>query len=232
MKKSIIILALLSIISLAKAQSLKGTTWSYQELIERSSEKLFIKIYFTFVSDIDVLWYYGTPEGTFFPVGFGRLDSSNNTILFSCKNHLHKNISLYRNNTDYKFQYIYKNGRLKIKYIGNSIDLFPYNIFKNLEFDEFKKEVKSLIPNSKLAKTSWSYKYNDKSGYIYFASKYVAYFNGEKVPYVCVGDIVSIKSGDNITDESFIGMYNTNKISLYRTGTEGLTDICIIINKR
>ncbi len=235
MKKFFIIYILfISSISFLQAQSLNGTTWSYKENIqELSSNKIIdVKIYFTFVSDIDVLWYYATPEGTFFPVGFGRCNTTLNTITFSHKNHLHKNISLYSEARDYNFKYEYSNGSLLIQYIGDSINLTPYSIFESSLNVSFKKEQKSLLPNSNLVRTSWLYSYKEQIGTINFATKYVAYIDGEKVPYVCVGDIVAIKSGDNIYDESLVGMLNSKQMTLCRTGIEGLTDICTIMNKQ
>lgn len=236
MKKFLIIFILFisSISFLLQAQSLKGTTWSYKESMqELSPDKIIdIKIYFTFVSDIDVLWYYATPEGTFFPVGFGRCNTTLNTITFSHKNHLHKNISLYSEDRDYNFKYEYSDGSLLIQYIGDSINLTPYSIFESSLNVSFTKEQKSLLPNSNLVRTSWLYSFEQEIGTINFATKYVAYIDGQKVPYVCVGDIVAIKSGDNIDDESIVGMYNSQQMTLCRTGIEGLTDICIIMNKQ
>ena len=87
---------------------------------------------------------------------------------------------------------------------------------------KLSKEKYSLIPNSKLVGTSWRYTFGDiEKGTIYFKSVNEVLIDGKMRPYVCLGNTVSIKSGDNLEDENLVGTYNSESIELCRDGIAG-----------
>jgi hypothetical protein len=230
MKK--IFLSLIAAIFIApaiNAQTLDGTTWSYTERVYGDEKVSEVTTYFAFTSPTKVIWYFGTPDNFVFPVGFGSYDAKNSVITFSHTNPLHKKISLYYGDNTIVFDFRIVNGQamMNCKDKKNAAKFFndgqPFKL---------NKEKYSLKPNSKLVGTSWRYTYRDsEKSTIYFKSVNEVLLDGEMHPYVCVGNSVSIKSGDNLRSENLTGIYNDGGFELCRNGIAGKTNFCVNVKK-
>lgn len=207
----------------------KGTTWSYTD---RSSG---VKTYFVFTTETDVIWLLGTALGNVFPVGFGKYNPSVGTMRFSASDKLHKGIAIYYGEEAVVFN-INQNKKTAVYKIGDEWLNRFYNGGKEFSLS---KEKHSLLPNRKLVGSRWKYKYEDEEGKIYFKTWNEAVLSGDEDPnrsvaYVCIGDMVSIKSDDNLSDENLIGsIYNGNVATLCREGLDKEKSgfVCVTIFK-
>ncbi|MDR1056196.1 MAG: hypothetical protein LBL90_10365 [Prevotellaceae bacterium] len=223
-----IAVATMFIASAANAQTLDGTTWSYAERVYGDSKISEVTTYFAFTSPTSVIWYFGAPDNFVFPVGFGSYDAKNSVITFSHTNPLHKKISLYYGDNTIVFGFRIVNGQAPMTCKNEKI----MRRFTGEQPFKLNREKYSLKPNSKLAGTNWRYNIdNNNKGTLYFKSANEALIDGEIHPYVCLGNSVSIKSGDNL-GENMLGIYNSESIKLCRGGIENkMRDICVIIER-
>ncbi|MDR0830256.1 MAG: hypothetical protein LBN95_09145 [Prevotellaceae bacterium] len=226
--------AILFLARTTNAQTLDGTTWSYTERIYGREDVSQVTSYFAFTSPTKVIWYLGTPKNFVFPVGFGTYDANNGTITFSHTNPLHKNIYFYSENGENTiiFNFRIESGQATMRFRCKDTELNDF--FNDGQPFKANKEKYSLKPNSKLVGTWWSYTYRDnEKGTMYFKSVNEVIIDGRLSPYVCIGNSISIKSGDNIEDENLTGIYNSEGFELCRDGILDLSDYhsCITIEK-
>lgn len=194
----------------------KGETWSYTQHTPAGS----LSTFFVFTSKTDVVWLFGTPFGNYFPVGFGKYNPSTNNVTFSASHKLHKPIALYYNVKDIVFNIDRKRKTAVHKAGDKLLDRF-YN--DGNSFTIVKENFK-LTPNSKLVGSTWKLK--DDEFEIFFKTwNEVVLRGGEdgeiSRAYVCIGNMIAIKSGDNIDDENLIGtIQNDNEVTLCREGVD------------
>ena len=98
-----------------------------------------------------------------------------------------------------------------------------------------KRESDIYIPNSDLVGTIWRKEGSQEE--IFFKTKYEAVWRGEgwqsSKLYVCVGNLLSIKSGDNLGDENMIGKVKKDVATLCEEGLDNeRTGKCITIVKK
>lgn len=213
-----------------------GTTWSYTEHITAGEVTLAVKTYFVFTSPTDVVWLFGTPKGNMFPVGFGKFNPSNGIITFSAYDKLHKKIALYYNSNTIVFYFDPSSGnaRLKSKDDDHYLDQF-YNEGRSFNMS---KENYTVAPRKDLVGTFWECEDDGEKYVVYFKSWNEAVLIGigeseEACAYIYIDDMVSIKSGDNITDENLIGRYRGgNEMPLCREGIDPYGDVfCVTLRK-
>lgn len=189
-----------------------GETWSYTEHTSGGN----VSTFFVFTSKTDVVWLFGTPFGNYFPVGFGKYNSATNNITFSASHKLHKPITLYYSGEDIVFN-INRSKKTAIYKAGEKwLDRF-YNDGNKFTIT---KESRKLAPNRKLVGSTWKSSDEDE---VYFKTwnEAVLKMGGEEVTvaYVCIGNMIAIKGGDNIDDENSIGtIQNGNEVTLCREG--------------
>lgn len=201
---------------MAEAQSLSNTVWSYTQRMYGYEKLSEVTSLFVFTSQTDVIWLFETPRNYMFPVGIGTYDAQKRTIVFSHANPVHKRISLYGVET-IKFEFsVGQNNEANLK-LSNGDD-FLKRFYNNGERCNLSKERYALQPNSNLIGTSWGYRIEGESGFIYFKSKYEVLIEGEPHLYVSFGNNVFIKSGDNLSDENLAGEISENEIVVRRDG--------------
>lgn len=192
-----------------------GETWSYTEHSSFGD----VTTYFVFTSKTEVTWLFGTPFGNFFPVGFGKYNASTGDVTFSSSNKLHNKISLYYGVQAIVFHIDRIKRTARCKY--EDINRF-YN--SGNEFS-IAREKRKLMPSKKLVGSKW--KTEDGEYEIYFKTvneallRYTPAPEGDSRPmaYVCIGNMIAIKSGDNIDDENLIGnIVNGNEATICREG--------------
>lgn len=194
----------------------KGTTWSYTD---RSSG---VKTYFVFTTETDVIWFLGTALGNVFPVGFGKYNPSAGTIRFSASDKLHKGISIYYVEAAIVFN-VDQDKKTAVYKVGDEWLNRFYNGGKEFSLS---KETHSLLPNRKLVGSRWQFEDEGDKYEIYFKTWNEAVLIGGEdherlMPYVCIGNVVSIKSGDNLEDENLIGNVSSgNVVELCREGLD------------
>jgi hypothetical protein len=230
-KTVMIAVAAMLIAGAANAQTLDGTTWSYSERVYGNSTISEITAHFAFTSPTSVIWYFGAPDNFVFPVGFGTYDAKNGIITFLHTNPLHKKISLYYGDNTIEFGFRIVNGQATMTCKDETV----MRHFTGEQPFKLNREKYSLKPNSKLTGTSWrgfSDDNKDDKVIIYFKSANEVLINGELHPYVCLGNSVSIKSGDNLRSENLLGIYNSESMNLCRGGIEDkMRDMCVIIER-
>ena len=207
--KKLVLFALMSISITAFSQSLTGATYSYTERVFTEEGSVDVTSYFTFTSETDVVWLFETPRENVFPVGYGKYSKEYNTIFFSHLEKVHEKISIYYAETDIKFTFDPTSlvARLLINHDHSHDYLNRFynqgNVFR------LTKEKVSLVPNKNLVGTSWGIydANNDVAGTLYFKTWNEVLINGETHLYVCVGNLLAIKSGDNLNDENLVGIY-------------------------
>ncbi|MDR2065264.1 MAG: hypothetical protein LBP85_06125 [Prevotellaceae bacterium] len=237
MKKTVIIaMILLFAGAFANAQTLTGTTWSYTERVYGVDDVSEITAYFAFTSPTKVIWYFSTPSNFVFPVGFGTYDAKNGTITFSHTNPLNKKIVLYDDDNTIVFDFHIVNSQATMTCRIKKFTAYLFNgvtadIFNDGQPFKLNKEKYSLLPNSKLVETSWYYIYKEtRKITVYFKSENEVLINGEMCPYVCLGNSVSIKAGDNL-DENITGFYNSEGFDLCREGIARKKRDCVKLTR-
>lgn len=203
-------------IELNAQTSLKGTTYSYTD------NNSGVTSYFTFISSTDVAWYLGSPSRFMFPIGYGEYNNQYRTITFSNDKPSHKKISIYRLDSDIVFRLTVVGNQTTMRLVNN--DECLSNFYNNSEIFTVKKEPYNLTPDSYLVGTSWlyeSYGEHREKVSLYFKSMTEVLIDGESHLYMCLDNMVSIKSGDNLGDENLVGTFNTEIMYLYRDGLSG-----------
>lgn len=202
-----------------------GTTWSYTEHITDGEETFDVKTYFVFISPTDVIWLFGTPKGDMFPVGFGTYNPSTRNLTFTASDKLHKKISLYYGDNTIIFKFDPSSGEARL-YINDDYLSKFYNNGKNFYMT---KTDYTLMPKNDLVGTFWKLEDDDETYIVYFKSWNEAVIHGESeesYAYVYIDDMVSIKTGDNLSDENAIGRYRGgNEMSLCREGIDPHGDV-------
>ena len=228
--KKLVLFALMLISITAFSQSLTGTTYSYTERVFTEEGSVDVTSYFTFTSETDVVWLFETPRENVFPVGYGKYSKEYNTIFFSHLEKVHEKISIYYAETDIKFAF--DPTSLVARLLIN--DDFLNRFYNQGNIFRLTKEKVSLVPNKNLVGTSWGIydANNNVAKTLYFKTWNEVLINGETHLYVCVGNLLAIKSGDNLTDENVVGIYHpgARTISCKRDGlskAEWLDDLSI-----
>lgn len=208
---------------MANAQSLSNTVWTYTQRMY-GWETQVVTSFFVFTSQTEVIWLFETPSNYMFPVGIGTYDSQKHTIVFSHTNPLHKRISLYYGEETIKFEFsVNMNNEAHLRLIND--DEYIKHFYNDGEVCNLSKEKYILQPNSNLSGTSWGYDIGGERGFIYFKSRYEVLIEGEPHLYVCFGNNVFIKSGDNLSDENLVGVAeNGNEMFFIRDGLDVLGD--------
>ncbi len=208
-----IIVVVLATVKLNAQTNLNGATYSYAD--SRSG----VTSYFTFTSPTDVAWYFGAPSRFMFPVGYGKYNAQNGTVTFSHEKPAHTRIALYYGDTDiiFDFKANGKNAAMRMRFYDEDLAFF-YNNGGNFTAT---KELYSLKPDTYLVGTSWVCEYSGEKSSLYFKSSTEVLIDGETHLYVCLDNFVSITSGDNLMDESLVGTFTGNMMSVYRDGLAG-----------
>jgi len=203
-----------------------GTTWSYTETLsdERTGESINVTTHFVFTSPSDVIWLFGTPNGHVFPVGFGKYNSSTGEIKFSSSEKLHKNISLYYGEYDFDIVFLidFENETAKLKSSGDETnDNFLKQFYNKGMWFLLSKNKYSFEPNGNMVGSRWEYNTSDGKAVFNFKTWNEVVIIEDRVisvPYCCFGNMVCIKSGDNLVDENLIGFFYGNELTLRREG--------------
>lgn len=200
------------------AQSLSGTTLSYTERLFMNDYYIDVTTYFTFVNSTEVVWLLETQRGFVFPVGFGMYNPETQKISFPYENKLHQKISLYYPNEDIEFQFDSLTNQAKL----NEDDVFLSRYYNQGNSFTLTKERATLKPNDNLVGSSWVAALGDEKYILYFKSRNEVLLDGISHAYVCIGNSVAIKSGDNIADENLVGIFypGANTITLQRDGLD------------
>lgn len=212
-------------------------SYSYTQHIVGQEESIDVKTYFVFTSDEDVMWLMGTPSGNMFPVGFGKYNNQTNEMVFSASDKLHKEISLYRGvDGDIRFQlypedqccFLLSNSDEFLRRLYNDRHTFPLTEDKAVFTSESLVGSRWVVPewNEELYFVSWN-EVIISSEYGMESHAYILSDNG----------MVSIKSGDNLSDENLIGYYSDGDYSmtLCRDGLdvkENEQTRCVTLNKK
>jgi len=199
-----------------KSQTLDGTTWSYTEKVYNEKDVSEVTMYFGFTSTTNVIWYFSTHDNFVFPVGFGTYDAKSGTITFLHTNPLNKWV---RETIILNFYSISNQATMTFKDEWQATRF--YNDGRSFKLN---KEKYSLSPNSRLVGTSWRLVDATEEMIIYFKSINEVLIDGEMSPYVCLGNNVSIKTGDNLTRENVVGNYNGNIMYLHQSGIAHITN--------
>ena len=173
-----------------------------------------------------------TPQNSLFPIGFGkRLEDVDDRVYeFEIKNENYQQFVAFRYETG-AAQFL--NGKKICGLWKEYRDYDYYCLFFN-DGDEFPltKETDKIIPSNRLVGSSWEM-YADSQGpidsnrpWLRFKSwnEVVIYEDGEKhiCNYICIGDELAIKGGDNLEDENSIGTITcSDTMTLFRDGLEG-----------
>ena len=206
-------------------EDMEGLTWSYTEHVSHGDRSYDVKTYFIFTSQTDVVWLLGTPKGNMFPVGFGTYNPSTGNLTFSSSDKLHEKISLYYADNTIIFKFDPSSGRARL-YINDDYLSDFYNDGKDFYMTKLGY---TLTPKNDLVGTFWKMGDGDETYIVYFKSWNEAILHGESeesCAYVYIDDMVSIKSGDNITDENLIGRFRGgNEMPLCREGIDPYGDV-------
>ena len=204
--------------TIAEAPAFKaGETWSYTEYSSEGN----ISTYFVFTSKTDVVWLFGTPFGNVFPVGLGKFNESTGDLTFSASNKLHKKISLY-----YRGDNVFHINPSKKTATYKGTKEFLSQFYNGGNVFSLSKENRNLIPNRKLIGSTWRFSTEDGEYELFFKTSNEVILRGsedgdESMLYVCIGNMISIKSGDNVDDENLIGNINNgNEVTLCREGLD------------
>jgi len=212
-------------IATSNSEIMEGTTWSYTEHVSHGDRSYDVKTYFIFTSQTDVVWLFGTPKGNMFPVGFGTYNPSTGNLTFSSSDKLHEKISLYYADNTIIFKFDPSSGRARL-YINDDYLSDFYNDGKDFYMTKLGY---TLTPKNDLVGTFWKMGDGDETYIVYFKSWNEAILHGESeesCAYVYIDDMVSIKSGDNITDENLIGRFRGgNEMPLCREGIDPYGDV-------
>lgn len=210
------LVAAFTTIELNAQTSLNGATYSYTD------KNSGVTSYFTFISSTDVAWYLGSPSRFMFPIGYGEYNSQFGTITFSKDKPTHKKISIYYLDSDIVFRLTLGGNQTTMRLVNDDEYLSRY--YNNSETFTIIKESYNLRPDPYLVGTSWLYEshgeYSEKIS-LYFKSTTEVLIDGESHLYMCLDNMVSIKSGDNLGDENLVGTFNTEIMYLYRDGLSG-----------
>ncbi len=212
----LVLVATFTAIELNAQTHLSGATYSYTD------KNSGVTSYFTFISSTDVAWYLGSPSRFMFPVGYGKYNNQSGTIVFSKDKPSHEKISIYKSDSDVVFRLTVARNQATMKLVSN--DKYLSNYYNNGETFTLTKELYSLKPDSYLVGTSWLYEsYGGRSEKVslYFKSTTEVLIDGESHLYMCLDNMVSIKSGDNLGDENLVGTFNSKIMYLYRDGLSG-----------
>lgn len=97
---------------------------------------------------------------------------------------------------------------------------------------------RNLTPNKKLVGSTWRMDTEDGELYFKTSTEVIARDNKnseQSVLYVCIGNMISIKGGDNLSSENMIGnIINGNEVTLCREGLDPQQrgDRCVTIYKQ
>lgn len=204
---------------------MERTTWTYTEHVSYGDVSYDVKTYFIFTSQTDVVWLFGTPKGNMFPVGFGIYNPSTGNLTFSASDKLHKKISLYYADNTIIFKFDPSSGKTRLYINDDELSDF-YNNGRDFYMT---KAGYTLTPKDDLVGTFWKVGEGDETFIVYFKSWNEAVIHGESeepCAYVYIDDMVSIKSGDNMSDENLIGRYRGgNEMPLCREGLDPYGDV-------
>ena len=133
---------------------------------------------------------------------------------------MNEKIAIYYAETDIKFAF--DPTSLVARLLIN--DDFLNRFYNQGNIFRLTKEKVSLVPNKNLVGTSWGIydaNYNIAET-LYFKTWNEVLINGETHLYVCVGNLLAIKSGDNLGDENIVGIYypGARTISCKRDGLD------------
>lgn len=192
-----------------------GTTWT---CVSKSVRGLEVKSYFAFLPSNKVLWLLGTPGGNVFPVGLGTYRNENNICRMSymASEPLHKKISLYYGDNNIHF-YITVDNNSELSILSVSNDPF---IFDGATYILRRHDI-HFGPSSSLMNQIWAAEDGTR---IKFKNEHEAVIvtgDGDSWPvlYYCrdkgKGGYVSIKSGDNLSDENLIGTWESEYQKYY-----------------
>ncbi len=207
----------------AQTTNLTGKTFSYTD------ETSGVTSYFSFMTPTDVSWYFGSPSRFIFPAGNGKYNSQNGTITFSHTYTAHQKICIYYGDSDIVFGFRIVNQNVSMKCMSDVL-LRYYN---NGNTFNATLEPYSIPHDSYLVGTSWVYESFGEHTWkvsLYFKSKTEVLIDGATHLYVCIGNFVSIKTGDNLGDENLVGTYTSQQMHLYRDGLAGSTEDDNLLN--
>ncbi len=214
-----------------------GTVYSYSQYVRDGDIGYNVKNLFIFLDPkeydgIVVIWLMSTPQNRLFPIGFGkRLEDVDDRVYeFEIKNENYQQFVAFRYETG-TAQLL--NGRKICGHWEEYRDYDYYCLFFN-DGDEFPitKEIDKIIPSNRLVGSSWEI-YADSQGpydsnrpWLRFKSwnEVVINEDGEKeiYNYICIGDELAIKVGDNLCEENSIGtITSSDTMTLFKDGLEG-----------
>jgi len=234
---TVIILAVVILVSLLRQGSAPkaGTTLSYTERLVSEDRYDTITSYFVFNENNEVIWLMGTPQKNMFPLGFGKYKPSTGEVTFSASDTLHQGISIYYGVEDaivFNFDLTKKTARLKTD------DKWLKPLYNNGNVFSLIEENYTLQPSKELVGSNWRGRYGNYSIAFAFKSwnEVAVEEDGEEVlrAYVCFDNMVSIKAGDNLEYENFIGKYlGNNDMTLCRDGIDAVShsDECVTLRR-
>lgn len=234
---TVILLAIAIIVGLLRQSSAPntGTTWSYTERVATDEGYDEVTSYFVFKENNEVIWLMGTPQKNMFPLGFGKYKPSTGEMTFSASDTLHQGISIYYGIED---AIVFDVDIAKKTAVLKTDDKWLKPFYNEGNTFSLTEEDYTLEPNEKLVGSNWRGRYGNYSIAFAFKSwnEVAIEEDGEEVlrAYVCFDDMVSIKAGDNLEYENFIGKYfRGNDMTLCRDGIDAVShsDECVTLRR-
>lgn len=234
---TVILLTIAIIVGLLRQSSAPkaGTTLSYTERVVSEENYATITSYFVFRENNEVIWLMGTPQKNMIPLGFGNYNSSTGEMTFSASDTFHQGISIYYGVEDaivFNINLAKKTAMLKTD------DKWLKPFYNNGSSFSLTEEFYTLEPSEELVGSLWRGRYGNSSISLSFKSwnEVAIEEDGEEElrAYVCFNDMVSIKAGDNLEYENFIGTYlGGNDMTLCRDGIDAVShsDECVTLRK-
>lgn len=221
MKRLILLFAvLLASVTAIQAQVLFPSTHSITNKVFGDAEIDEIKSYFLFTNGNNVIWCLESHDNYIYPIGFGLYDKAKSTLTFSNTNNLNKKISIY-----YSGSVVFKvkkvNGSLNLKLISDDGEIWKL-LGDTSNWIALTKENYTLKPSNKLVGKGYrgeiSGEIEGETISIFFKSPTEAIIDGATRGYICIGNSVGIKSGDNPFGECVVGKIVGNELHLQRSG--------------
>lgn len=235
-KINLFLLVAMLISTASFAQSLSGTTWSYTTRMYGSNKISTATTYFHFDSPTKVIWMLGTPDGKAFPVAIGNYNPVKGEITFPASTRVNQYSELFKYGRDIVFSFQPSKCTMQVLSGEAQKHGLMTLLYNSLQQFTVVKEKYPFQPSKTMVGQTWggyvgyggdSFEYLT----IQFKNQYeaditVEYDDGSQTvtcPYVCLGNIVAVHSGDHFTNLVLIGQYfnGSNSIVFCWEGIEG-----------
>jgi hypothetical protein len=166
---------------------LDGTTWSFTQRGDSSSELPEQTFYLAFTSKTTVILYMGAEKNYVYPIGFGVYEAKTGTITFADTDPLSIITRRAGKTVQYKFGLV--NGQVALKFVDAK-----EAAFNDGQPITLHKEKYSLKPSARLVGTKWRVTTDEiyKGATILFRTATELLIDGRIFPYACIGNNIAI----------------------------------------